>query len=404
MFPFFPLVALAAAFMAVLNALGYFFIPGFSSALFNLVSIITGVAASKWIENQGPLGPFTVPIEGMAIGVILGGLAQAGLQWPLLHKNGFSFRYFKGTWMKDPALRQMLFLMVPGTLGLAATQINILVNSILATSVGIGAVSWLNYAFRLMQFPIGVFGVSLAQANLSVFSKHWANNEKQKALDTLSQTLRQTLAVNFPAASGLIALGSPIIAMIFQHGRFSFQDTEKTALVLSAYSVGLVGYSLVKVWVPVFYALGNTRIPVVSSVLSVALNLGLNLCLVRWVGLVGLPLGVSGVAIFNAIFLVWAGQKEFLRHSLRFPTASFFRSVWIHFFFSLGVGLSAGGVAFGIRHFWPDFSQSFVGHLVQVSTGIGASLCVWVFMGEFFQISEVRDVFKIFLKKMKRKQ
>lgn len=310
LFPFFPLVALAAAFMAILNACGVYFIPAFSSAIFNLVSIVTGVV---FVQLSDVLG--IEPIMGMAFGVVLGGAAQAFMQLPKLYAVGYRWQQRRATdpaWYQEPALKRMLLLMVPGTLGLAATQINILVNSVLATSQGPGAVSWLNYSFRLMQFPIGVFGVSLAAATLPAFSKSWVKNDHKGAVDALSRSLRRVLAINLPASAGLAFLGVPIIQLIYEHGRFTHEDTLSTAHALAAYAVGLAAYSAVKVFVPLFYALDNTRIPVISSVLSVVLNLVLNLIFLKWIGFLGLPLSTSLTAIFNLVFL-WIAMRVTLR-------------------------------------------------------------------------------------------
>jgi putative peptidoglycan lipid II flippase len=188
--------------------------------------------------------------------------------------------------------------------GLAATQVNILLNSIFATSHGAGAVSYLNYAFRLMQFPIGIFGVSLASATLPLFSKHWAAGEATMARDTLERSLKQVFAINGPAAAGLGFLAVPIIALIYQRGAFSTSDTEAAASALWCYAMGLPFYSAVKVLVPICYAVGAVKISVVSSVSSVVLNLALNLALVGPYGHRGLALGTSATAALNAILLL----------------------------------------------------------------------------------------------------
>ena len=172
----------------------------------------------------------------MALGVVLGGAVQAFCQLPDLKNKRAQDQVMavsRPVWFKDPDLRAMLKLMVPGTLGLAATQINILVNSVLATSAGPGAVSWLNYAFRLMQFPIGVFGVSLAQATLPRVSAQWVRGEVGPAAQTLHKSLAQVFAINLPAAAGLAALGVPLISVLFEHGRFGASDTAQTAMALS---------------------------------------------------------------------------------------------------------------------------------------------------------------------------
>ncbi len=301
MMPFFPFVALAAAFMAILNACGRFFIPSFASAMFNLVSICVGVACAKILPHYG------IPaIEGMAYGVIAGGLVQALIQWPVLRKEGYEILWHQPHAIRpiqDPALRRMMILMVPGTVGLAATQINILVNSVFATSVGEGAVSWLNYAFRLMQFPIGIFGVSLATATLPVFSRAWSSKSYEEASDSLLKSVKRVFAVNFPASAGLAFLGVPIISLIFEHGHFSHHDSVSTAQALAAYALGLTAYSVVKVLVPICYAIGQTKVAVLSSFFSVISNMIFNFLFVKQLGFVGLALGTSITAVLNSVLL-----------------------------------------------------------------------------------------------------
>ncbi|MBI4925708.1 MAG: murein biosynthesis integral membrane protein MurJ, partial [Bdellovibrio sp.] len=278
-FPFFPLIVLAAAFMGSLNACGYFFIPAFAPALFNLTSLLVGVPLVM-IFNKINLPP----ILGMAIGVLVGGFVQAFSQLPSLLKAGYRVSTKTDqdlVWYQEPALKKMLLLMLPGMVGLAATQVNFLINSILATSQEAGAVSWLNYAFRLMQFPIGIFGVSLALASLPLISQEWVNENFSNVSQTVDQTLKRVFAINLPCSMAFIFLSYPIVELIYQYGMFSADSTRHTAYALCAYSVGLTAYSCVKTLVPVFYAMGNTRYPVISSVLSVVLTIIFNLLMIR---------------------------------------------------------------------------------------------------------------------------
>ncbi len=325
MFPFFPLVALAAAYMGVLNALGKFFLPGFASALFNLSSIIVGVTGSFLAPRLG-----FPPIYGMAVGVVLGGLVQAFCQLPELRRQGYRWQpraADEAPWYRDRGLRRIGALMIPGMMGLAATQINVLVNTILATSQGAGAVSWLNYAFRLMQFPIGIFGVALASATLPVVSRQWVAREYDAIGSTLSQSLRQVFAVNLPAAVGLACLGQPISQLLFQYGRFTSVDAAATAHALAAYAVGLGAYSAVKVLVPACYAMGRTRVAVISSALSVAFTVAFNLLLIdRW-GYVGLALGTSLSAFMNFFFLLFSVRSAVRQEGGQFALLPVFFSV-----------------------------------------------------------------------------
>jgi putative peptidoglycan lipid II flippase len=195
--------------------------------------------------------------------------------------------------------------MGPGTLGLAAVQINVFVNTYLATTQQQGAVSWLNYAFRLMYLPIGLFGVSIATAALPEISRHAAASDRAAIRGTVSHGLRLMLMLNVPATVGLIALANPIVAFLLQRGRFNAADTAATAAALMFYAPGLVGYSAVKIASPTFYSLRDSRTPVIVSVLTVTANLILNLTLVRVVGYRGLALGTALAAIFNAGALLW---------------------------------------------------------------------------------------------------
>jgi putative peptidoglycan lipid II flippase len=190
-------------------------------------------------------------------------------------------------------------------IGLAAVQINLVVNSILATGEGTGAVSALSYAFRLMYLPIGIFGVSIATAVVPTLSRHAARNDTAGMRETVSNGLRLMLMLNVPATVGLIALSTPIVALIFEHGRFTPADTAATAAALACYAPGLVGYSAVKIAVPSFYSIRESRTPVLVSTATVLLNVALNLTLVRVMGFKGLALGTAISAIFNAALLLW---------------------------------------------------------------------------------------------------
>ncbi len=397
LFPFFPLVALAAAYMGILNACGRFFLPAFSSALFNLASIVSGLSATYFLTStEIGRGLGLEPFEGMAWGVVLGGGVQAFAQLPTLYRAGYRYPRVKSSlaidrstnwprWYQDTHLRKMLALMLPGTLGLAATQINLLVNTVLATSQGPGAVSYLSYAFRLMQFPIGVFGASLAAATLPRVSRLWVSKDIQGIDRSMTAALRQVFAVNLPASAGLAFLAEPIIELIYQYGRFDATSSKATAQVLMVYALGLTAYSSVKVLVPAFYAMGDTRVPVISSTLSVGLTLALNLALVPTLGILGLPLGTSIAAFFNAAFL-WVSLGKSLRKDG--GTLSFLPLMRV-FCVQLGLALVMGSLCrlswVGIETIWPEgglglkgiglVSFRVVKSLLLVSEGV---LIIWI--------------------------
>ncbi|MSO83211.1 MAG: murein biosynthesis integral membrane protein MurJ [Acidobacteria bacterium] len=304
MLPFLTFVAVAAAFMGMLNSLHRFFIPALSPAMFNVATIICAIVLVPLMPRVG-----LPAIAAIAIGTLLGGVAQLALQWPALRREGFRYRPILD-W-HDESLRRVLVLMGPGTIGLAATQVNVFVNTVLATSAGTGAVSWLNYAFRLMYLPIGLFGVSIATATLPTVSRHVARNDEAAARSTVADGLSLMLMLNVPATVGLILLATPIVRVIFERSAFTAADTAATAAALQFYAIGLVGYSVVRIASPVFYALGQNRTPVLVSVATVLVNAVLNLALVRVMGYRGLALGTSIAAIFNAALLMF-----FLRRRL----------------------------------------------------------------------------------------
>jgi putative peptidoglycan lipid II flippase len=298
MFPFLTMIAVAAVLMAMLNALHRFFMPALSPAMFNVATIACAVIVVPMAPRLG-----IEPILAIAAGTLLGGLGQAALQWPALRREGF--RYTPVLDLQDPWLREIGRLMVPGVVGLAAVQINLFVNSWLAAGLGTGAVSWLDYAFRLVYMPIGLFGISIATASLPTISARAATRDDAGIREAVSRGLRLMLMLNLPATVGLVVLASPIVALIFEHGRFTPADTAATAVALACYAPGLVGYSAVKLISPAFYAMGSSRVPVVATAASVAVNVGLNLVLVQWLGHRGLALGTSIAALLNAGMLVW---------------------------------------------------------------------------------------------------
>ncbi len=189
-------------------------------------------------------------------------------------------------------------------------QINVFVNTYLATTQEQGALSWLNYAFRLMYLPIGLFGVSIATAALPDISRHVVAANKDAVRRTISSGLRMMLMLNVPATIGLIVLARPIVELLLERGAFVPRDTDATAAALMMYAPGLLGYSAVKIASPSFYSFGDARTPVTVSVISVGLNLVLNLTLVRVLGYRGLALGTAVAAIFNATALLWLLRRR----------------------------------------------------------------------------------------------
>ncbi len=266
MLPFLLFISLSAVVMGMLNTKGRFFIPALASSFFNLGSIIGGVGLALLLPRFG-----LPAIVGMALGTLVGGLLQLLMQLPSLKRSGF--RFLPRLDLRDPGLHRILLLMLPAVVGLSATQINIFVNTNFAASCAQGSVSWLNYAFRMVQLPIGIFGVAISIAAMPVLARHAAAADMVRLRTTYTSSLIMVLALTIPATVGLILLAEPIIRLIFEHGEFTSLDTARTAEALVFYSLGLFAYGAVKIMVPVFYALGTTRFPVIGSFLAVGANI-----------------------------------------------------------------------------------------------------------------------------------
>ncbi len=296
MMPFLLLVAIAAAVMGVLNTRRIFFIPAIAPTMLNIALIASGFLIAPFCPRFG-----LPPIVGMAVGVILGGLGQLFIQVPALRDQGFRWR--PAISFRDPGVVRMVTLMAPAAIGLAATQVNIFVNTLLASLLPEGSVSWLNYAYRLMQLPIGLFGVAIATVTLAEVSRHAARKEMPELKRTLSFSLRFVLFLTLPATFLLIALAHPIIVLLYQHGRFGPGDSLQTAQALWAYAVGLSAFAAVRVMVPVCYSLGMTRLPVTISFITIAVNIVLNLALMGPLQHRGLALATSIASVLNFVLL-----------------------------------------------------------------------------------------------------
>lgn len=378
MLPFLTTVAVAAAMMGMLNSLHRFFIPALSPAMFNVATIFCAVALVPVMPYMG-----LEPIVAIAVGTLLGGLGQIALQWPALRKEGF--RYQPVLDFRDPDLREVLRLMGPGTLGLAAVQINVFVNTYLATTQEQGAVSWLNYAFRLMYLPIGLFGVSIATAALPEISRHAAKRDEASMRRTISGALRMMLMLNVPATVGLVVLANPIVAFLLERGHFRVHDTAATAAALMFYAPGLLGYSAVKIASPSFYSLRDSRTPVTVSVISVLVNLGINLALVRVMGYRGLALGTALAALFNAAALLWLLRRRLHGIDGRRVSISFGKILVA----SAAMGVAAYGSVTWLAAAWAG--DDLLRRGVRLAAGILFAIVVLVGAARLLRIEEFQE-------------
>jgi putative peptidoglycan lipid II flippase len=337
LFPFILFVSLAAAVMGMLNARHIFGIPASASTVFNIVSVLAGVVLAFIFEPQTSwLHPHfgQKAVFGWCVGVLLGGLAQLAMQLPSLWKIGFNFSGKLN--FRDSALRTVLILMVPSAIAGSAVQVNVMVTGQFASHIhGDGPVSWLYYAFRLVQLPIGIFGVAIATVTLPAVARQHALDDLKAFGKTVEEALRFGFYLTLPASIGLAVVAGPVIQLIYEHGTFTAVSTEQTALALQAYTVGLAGYSGIKILVPCFYAMQPPRYeaegekgfwksfshfvwnvmlftPARVSLIGIALNLALCFILYFYfkMGHVGLALTTGFVAVLNFLQLLYAIQKK----------------------------------------------------------------------------------------------
>ncbi len=362
MMPFLMFVTLAAVAMGMLNAQERYGPPALAPAMFNVVSIAIGVG----LYAAGVEG-YQVAV-GWSVGTLVAGLAQLGIQLPALWRIGWRPALRFDLALRDPAVRQVALVMAPAIVSVAAVQVNVFINTSFASDQQ-GAVAWLNYAFRFLQLPIGVFGVAIATVSTTRFADAAVDNDHAALSRHLVEGLRLVAFLCLPATVGLVVLGEPIIRLIYERGQFHDWDTRATTDALEFYVVGLVAYAAVKVLAPAFYAVRLTRLAVIASVTAVAANVALNLVLHPIYGYRILALGTALAALVNCAILYVA----FHRRIAAIPHARLF-------FYLLRIGLAAavmGGATWLVARLLDDqlghgsFATRCAGALVPVAVGAG---------------------------------
>jgi putative peptidoglycan lipid II flippase len=317
------------------------------------------------------------------------------VQFPSVYRVGFRFR--PDFHWRDSGVRTILGLMGPATIAASAVQVNVAVNSGFASSLGNGPITWLNIAFRLMQLPLGVFGVAIATVTLPLVSRSAAVGNTNEFRGALAHAMRLVMLLTIPSAIGLVILAEPIISVIYQHGRFTALATAQTAAALQFYALGLVGYAGVKVLAPAFYALDKRHLPMIVSLISIAVNFGLNWLFTFHLGLGhrGLALSTSFVALTNFLLLYFLMR----RHTGRLETGAMLSS--------LGKIALAGAVLgaicwFAHARFFPDVTRlsewkRIIDLLVTIVLGIGA------FFGTAYllRITELHETLELVLKRFR---
>lgn len=416
MFPFILLVALAALAMGVLNTKGRFGIPASASTAFNISSIVFGLICAFYLsggsweisddKNLIPSVAAQWAIIGMAIGTLIGGAFQLFVQVPSLLKVGF--RFSSKLSFRDEGVRRVMRLMGPAIIGTSAIQIKVLVDTFVVSGID-GGQSWLSYAFRLMQFPIGIFGVAIGTAAIPTLSRLASEGNFDKFRSTLSDAIKLVFLLTIPSACGLIVLGEPIIRLIYQGGRFDGIDTNMTAWALGAYSIGLAGYAAIKVLSPSFYALDDAKTPMYVSIASIIIHIAVSFGMMKLLstvgvsesrpngfGHVGVALATSTVALVNFFALAFLMRKKIERLNGRDIAGSFIRIVFSAILMS----------AICYSSYWFIKSQlgieTLVARFVEVIIPMLLGGCVFVIVAKLLKISELERLYSGIARKLGR--
>ncbi len=297
-FPYIGFISLVALAGGLLNSYGRFAVPAFTPVLLNISLIVAVIWISPYMAQ---------PEIGLALGVFIAGCVQLLFQLPFLWRLGLLVGPRLA--LAHAGMRKVLSLMMPAMFGVSVSQINLLIDTVLASFLVTGSVSWLYYADRMVELPLGVFGVTLATIILPSLSRSYANADEQRFCATLDWSLRFVLIIITPAAIGLAVLATPVLCTLFQYGAFTPHDVAMTSQSLVAYAAGLLGFAYVKVLAPGYYARQDMRTPVRIGVIALVVNVVLNLLLIGSLKHVGLAIATTVSAYLNA-FLLYRGLRR----------------------------------------------------------------------------------------------
>ena len=361
MFPYLIFIGLVACCMGILNVLGHFAAPAFSPVLLNMAMI----GSVLWISPH-----LDEPITGLCIGVVLGGFLQLGLQIPFIWKK--RLRVFRKTPWLHPGVKTTGKLMIPMVFGAAVYQFNIVVGAFLASFLEEGSISYLYYADRIIQFPLGIVAAAASTAVLPVLARQAVSNDHKALKDTFCSSLKLVFFITIPAMVGIIVLREPMVTLFFQRGEFGAAAAQRTAEALLFYGIGIWAFSGVRILISTYYALQDIETPVKLAGVSILVNIVLALLLMR-------PMGFSGIALSTALssmvnfYLLYRGLKkrlgavavyEMFASAAKTVIGSVFMGLVVYgtagllipsrsdAMFSLGVGLgisiAAGLIAYGL--------------------------------------------------------
>lgn len=354
-FPYLFLISLAAFAGGILNTFGKFAVPAFTPVLLNLSIIACAFFLAPHFEQ---------PVYALAWGVLLGGILQAGFQLPFLWKLGLLvWPTFKPA---HEGVKRILKLMIPAMFGVSVSQINLLLDTVLASFLVTGSVSWLYFSDRLVELPLGVFGIALATAMLPTLSRSFAEGDSSHFSAHMDWGLKLTFLIGLPSATGLIILAGPTLLTLFQYGEFTTADVRMSSLSLAAYSMGLLGFMCVKVLAPGFFARQDTRTPVRIAIIAMFVNMVMNIMLIFTLKHVGLALATSLSSTINALLLFRTLRNEGVYQP---------ETGWAKFFLQLFLATTA--MALVLFYATPELTEWFDLDVYQRA----ARLFLWVAVG-----------------------
>jgi len=385
MFPFLIFISLAALVMAALNCKKHFTAPAFAPLMFNVSIILSSLLlASKY------------GIYSLALGVVVGGGAQLLFQIPSFFKKGFTYHFFLS--FKDPGLRKIIKLMGPALFGGITLQVNVVINRIFASTLSAGSISSLQYAMRLIQFPLGLFAIALSTAIFPTLSTLAAEQKTQELRDNLSLGIRMVLLVLLPASMGLIMIREPLISILFQHGAFLEKDTLMTSQVLFYYSLGLFSMGEVMVITRAFYSLQDMVTPVMVSVIILGLNVLLNVLLISPLKQGGLALATSISMIVNMFILLFLLRRRLKRIEGKKILFSFLKIVLITIIMAVGIYLLLKSISI-----FKEKLSYIIFQIIQVCFGIATGIGIFSFLSYILKLEEFENILRIFTKKKLKK-
>jgi putative peptidoglycan lipid II flippase len=394
MYPFILLVSLAALVMGMLNAKGVFGMPAMASSFFNLGSIIGGLALG-YVLDPG-FGPRS--LLGFAFGTLIGGVLQLTVQIPSLVRVGY--RYRADFQWRDKGVKAILRLMGPSVVAASTTQVNVLVNSIFASKLGDGPTFWLSAAFRLMQMPLGIFGVALGTVALPLLARLAATNDMPSFRSELSRGMRLAFLMTIPSTIGLMVLSEPIMSVIYQHGKLTAFEAAESASDLRFYAIGLSGYAALKVLVNAFYALDRRKTPMFVSFTAVGLNLLLNWIFtvhLQW-GHRGLAFSTACIATSNFLLLYFLMRKQLQQLETRTMLALLGK-------LTVAGGVLAGVCWLGSHYLLADWAtQAFLPKCLFLFGTIGAAGVAFAIVASALKIPELNDIIAAFQRRLRRKR